>query len=136
MKKYEILKHRADLQIRFSGKTKQDLFQNALLGIAENMKPKVQKSVGKIKRRVEIKSLDINALLVDFLNEVLALGQINKEIYFKIEFFKFSDTELTGELFGRKVESFGEDIKAVTYHGLDILQKQDKTWEATVLLDI
>jgi len=34
------------------------------------------------------------------------------------------------------VERFGEDIKAVTYHSLDVHQEEDGTWQATVLCDI
>jgi len=48
----------------------------------------------------------------------------------------FSGNKIEAELIGQKVERFGEDIKAVTYHGLDIYQKAGGTWEATVLFDI
>jgi len=34
------------------------------------------------------------------------------------------------------VERFNEDIKAVTYHQLDARQREDSTWEATILFDI
>ena len=62
------------------------------------------------------------ALLVDFLSEILYQSQINKEIYNNVKFNKFTITELEAEIFGQKVERFGEDIKAVTYHNLDIHQ--------------
>jgi len=154
MKKFEILEHKADLKIRAFGKTKEEAFLNMLKGMSSALRAKIknQKSKtelpseeAKVKRRtkssstvknIKIKSLDLGALLVDFLSEVLYQTQVNKEIYNKIEFKKFSDTELEAEIFGPKVERFGEDIKAVTYHNLDIHQKKDGTWEATVLFDI
>jgi len=136
MKKYEILEHKADLKIRAFGKTKGELFLNILLGMSESMKSELKRPEEKIKREIKIKSLDLPALLVDFLSEILYLTQVNKEIYNKVEFGKFTDTELEAELFGQKVERFGEDIKAVTYHNLDIHQRKDGTWEATVLFDI
>jgi len=37
MKKYEILEHRADLKIRVFGKTKKELFKNALLGMTNSL---------------------------------------------------------------------------------------------------
>ena len=40
------------------------------------------------------------------------------------------------KLTGQKVESFGEEIKAVTWHSLDIHQEEDGTWQATVLFDV
>ena len=135
MKKYEILEHKADLRIRVFSKTKEKLFQNALLVMTESMKPEIKKPGEEAKRRIEIKSIDSAALLVDFLNETLCLSQTNKEFYSRTDFDKFSDTELIGELFGQKVESFGEDIKAVTHHNLEITQNKDG-WEVAILFDI
>jgi len=133
--KYEILEHKADLKIRAFGKTKEELFLNMLLGMQENMKGEPQKPEEKTRRAVCIKSLDFPSLLVDFLNETIYLNQINKEIYFKAEFKKFSGNEIEGELIGRKIAIFGEDIKAATHHNLEILQKEG-VLEATVLFDI
>ena len=136
MKKFKILEHKADLKIRAFGKTKEELFLNILLGMIENMKSEVRRPVKKTKREIKIKSLDLSALLVDFLSEALYLSQVNKEIYSEARFKKFNDTEIGGELIGQKVERFGEDIKAVTYHGLDVHQREDGVWEATVLFDV
>ena len=135
-KKYEILEHKADLKIRVFGKTKEELFLNALFGMQDCMKPELKKPEEKAGRGIKIKSPDLPALLVDFLSEVLYLIQVNKETYSDIKFKKFSDTEIEADLIGQKVERFGEDIKAATYHGLDIHQKEDETWETTILFDI
>jgi len=123
MKKFELLEHRTDLKIRIFGKTKEELFSNALFGMTESMRPEKEISE-KTKREIKIKSPDLAALLVDFLSEVLYLIQVNKEIYTDIKFEKFSDTKLEGKLSGQKVERFGEDIEAVTYHSLDVCQKK------------
>ncbi|HEY0087507.1 MAG TPA: archease [Candidatus Lokiarchaeia archaeon] len=150
MKKFEILEHKADLKIRSFGRTKEELFLNMLNGMSQGQKPEI-KSKEKIKREIKIKSLDLPSLLVDFLSEVLYLTQANKEIYSDVKFKKFSGSELEAELFGKKVERFGEDIKAVTYHNLEINQRperskggrktnvlrpKDGSWEAIVLFDI
>lgn len=134
MKKFEILEHRADLKIKAFGKTKEEFFLNMLLGMTKSQKAK--KLERKIKRIIKIKSLDLPALLVDFLSEVLYLSQTNKEAYNNLKFTKFRDTEIEGKLIGQKVERFGEDIKAATFHDLGVHQKKDGTWEATVLFDI
>lgn len=140
--KYEILEHTADLKIRAFGKTKEEVFRHILLGMIESLKAELYQPQEKVKRQIKIKSPDLSALLVDFLSEVLYLTQVNKEVYNDIKFKKFEDpstssgqVELEGELSGQKIERFGEDIKGVTYHGLDI-KKIDGHWEATVLFDI
>lgn len=135
MKKYEILEHTADLKMRAFGRTKEELFLNMLLGMTDSLRAEIKKQKSKIKK-IKIKSLDLNNLLVDFLSEALYLTQINREIYTKINFKKFTDIKLEGELIGQKVERFSEDIKAVTYHDLDVRQRKDGTWEAIVLFDI
>jgi len=147
MRKFQILEHRADLKIRIFGKTKEELFLNAVLAMASGLRPKIknQKSpkeslrfpTGPAKiKKIKVSSSNLETLLVDFLSEVLYLTQVNKEIYTDVKFKKFSDKEISAEIMGRKVERFGEDIKAVTYHNLDVHQKEDGSWEGTILFDI
>ena len=136
MKKYEILEHKADLKIRAFGKTKEELFENAMIGMQSALRPKIKNQKSKIKKRIKIKSINLSSLLVDFLSEINYLNEVNKQVYQDIKFTKFSNTELKGDIFGKEVERFGMDIKGVTYHDLDIHQKKDKTWEAIVLFDI
>ncbi len=142
-KNYKILEHPADIKVQAFGKTKEEFFLNAMLGMKDVLRSKVQSPKSKVARRIKIRSLDLNALLVDFLSEVLYLSQVNKEVYDDVKFTKFSDpstgsgqAELEGELFGNKIKSFGEDIKAVTYHGLEIEKNEQELWQATVLFDI
>ena len=74
-------------------------------------------------------------LLIDFLNEALSLSQIHKEAYMVVRFSSFSETELEGELEG-KPAVFGEDIKAVTYHGAEIIKSNSGDYEIIILFDI
>ena len=138
MKKFEVLEHKADLKIKVFGKTKEEIFLNALSAMAKLQKAEIGQLVkrGKTKRKIKIKSFDLTSLLVDFLSEVLYLGQTNKEVYKDVKFLKFNDKEIEGELLGQKIERFGEDIKGVTYHNLDILRTKDGNWEAIILFDI
>ncbi len=134
LKKFEILKHTADLKIKVFGKNREELFKNALFGMSKCQRAETLPE--KTKRKIRLKSSDLSALLVDFLSEALYLSQVHKEVYFNVEFEKFSEIELEGNLTGQKVKRFGEDIKGVTYHNLDIHQREDGTWQATVLYDI
>ncbi len=133
--KYEILEHLSDLKVRVFGASKEDLFSNALLAMTESMRPEIKNPEEKSKRTIKIQSTDPQALLVDFLNEALYLSQVNKEVY-EVNFKKLSGTEIKGELTGKKVEKFGEDIKATTYHDLEIKQNKDGSCQAIVLFDI
>jgi len=64
------------------------------------------------------------------------LSKVNKEIYLKARFDKFTDNEIEAQIFGKKVKRFNKDIKAVTYHNLNIFFRENGQWEATILFDI
>lgn len=136
-KGYKILEHPADIRVRAFGKTKEELFLNTTLGMNEILRPELKNKnrKRKIKRDIKVKSIDLNALLVDFLSEILYQAQTNKEIYNRIEFKKLENDELEAGLFGNKIESFGEDIKAATHHNLEIKRKKG-LFEVTILFDV
>jgi len=136
MKNYEILEHKADLKIKVFGNTKEELFMNALLAMIDSMNPEINNRDVETDRSIKVESLDLSSLLVDFLSEVLYLSQTNSEAYFKVKFSKFEDTGLVGEISGNKAERFGEDIKAVTFHGLNIILSEKEIWEAVIIFDI
>jgi SHS2 domain-containing protein len=135
-KKYQILEHTADVRAQVFGKTKEELFSNAMKGMTEISQPKIKDDKQIIKNRIMVNSIDLDNLLVDFLSEILYLSQVNKRTYNNIKFLKFSDKGLEGELIGNEVEFFGEDIKAVTYHGLKIEKNKNGLYQVTVLFDI
>lgn len=135
MKTYEILPHVADLQIRVFGRSKKGLLQNALGAMMEIQRPEIEP--GKtVKRNIVVNALDLPSLVVDFLSEILYLGQVHREVYSGMSFQRFSDISIKGQILGQKVKRFGEDIKAVTFHNLKVRRKKDKTWIAEILFDI
>lgn len=134
-KKYEILEHTADLKIRAFGKSQAEVFSNILKGMFETIKPQEVSDGQEIVRDIKIKSQDIESLLVDFLSEALYLSDVNNEAYFTAKFKKLTNKELEGEIQGIKIEKFEKEIKAVTWHNLEIKKEKD-LWQATVLFDI
>ncbi len=137
MRKFEVLEHIADLKIKVSGQDLAELFINAALAIAEQQEPDITKQ--KLEKEegesVEIKSSDLNSLLVDWLNEILSRSDLNKKVYtdFKIE--ELSENRLRAKIVGQKVDQKQIEIKAATYHDLEIKQV-DSHWEAVVIFDI
>lgn len=135
MKKYEILEHISDLKIKAFGKTKEELFENAMLGMFEGALYQSESKTKGIKEKIKIKSIDLASLLVDFLSEILYLVETKKLVFQKVEFKKFTENEIEAILSGKELKRMGVHIKGVTYHDLEISQK-NKNWEATILFDI
>jgi len=132
--KFKILSHTADLKVRVFGKTKEELFQNALFAMNYILNPEVEEKQEK-QRKIKLNSLTQELLLADFLNEVLYLSQVNKEVYNEIKISELTDKLIKGTLIGKPVIRFGEDIKGVTYYSLKMVKKNGR-WEATVLFDV
>ncbi|OGZ41609.1 MAG: hypothetical protein A3C80_00195 [Candidatus Ryanbacteria bacterium RIFCSPHIGHO2_02_FULL_45_43] len=133
---YEILKHTADIRLHVTANSYKYLLSEALAGVCNTLKEHVDKSSPEIVRNAIVESADRTALLVDFLNEALALAHINKEVYIGVIFTHFSDTALRAQLTGRGVSGFDRDIKAVTYHEAEVLQNEEGKWEVTLVFDI
>ena len=130
---YEILEHPADLKIRAYGKDLPELFSNTLKGMFGSCRPKMTNE--NVVREIQIKADSLENLLVDFLSEALYLSDINNEIYLDADFQILTDKELKAKIKGQKVAGLDIEIKAVTWHDLEI-KKEGEQWQATVLFDI
>lgn len=130
---FEVLGHRADTKIRAYGKTKKALFKNAALGMISILDALTDKEEKMLNFRLS--SIDQDALLVDFLSELLYLIQTQKIIPQKFSFPEFSDRRLSAKVNAKKVVSFGREIKAVSYQDVAI-KRQSSIWEATIIFDL
>jgi SHS2 domain-containing protein len=136
MKSFRILEHKADLKIEAFGKTKQELFINMVLAMQDFLKIEPEEDLANpISRKIIIKSIDSEGLLIDFLNEINFYIEAEQEFYTNFEFKKLDEQELEIDLTGFKIKSIGKDIKAATYHDTKIFQEKD-IWKAVVLFDI
>jgi len=134
MKKFEILEHRADLKIKVFGRDLPELFVNTALAVAEQQNPAVKKPA-KEWESVEINSPDLNSLLVDWLNEILSRSDLNKKVYFDFKIEELAKNHLRAKIAGQKVVQKQIDIKAATYHGLEV-KKIDNHWQVIIIFDI
>lgn len=146
IKDFEVVPHTADLKIRVYGKTVEDLFTHALIGMFQAMHPKAPDCDYKndrlvcaslpIKRDVGVNSPDREALLVDFLSEALYLSDVHNEAYLGVTISNLCENRISATLHGIPITGFDEsEIKAVTYHDLAIIKK-DGLWQADIVFDI
>ncbi|MEK7596099.1 MAG: archease [Patescibacteria group bacterium] len=133
---YKILSHTADLRMAASGKDYREIFESALAGMADILKQGAGRFPAVKKRKIKIASPDYAALLIDFLNEALYLAQTNNEVYFIVHFKDLSPTGLEAEISGIPTEKFDEDIKAATYHEIEIHKNKKGELEAIIVFDV
>lgn len=146
-KKFEVLEHTADLRLKIFGSSPKELFKNALYALGWTQKPEIveQSTVGKIIGRLRghqvnegflIESMDYNTMLVDFLSHILSISDTHDAVFFDVKFKEFSENKIDGKVYGVKVSDFDKDIKAVTYHEVEVKEIEPGKWESLLVFDI
>jgi len=134
---FEIIEHTADVGIIARGRTLPEVFANAAAGMMSFLIPRDAVRPAET-RRVAVEADDRDGLLVAWLNELLLLlngeGFVPRE--FRIE--RLTDTDLEADVAGEPVDpqrhQFRLDVKAATYHQLEI--RQNRFWQARVIFDV
>ncbi len=133
--KYEFIEHTADIGIKAYGKSLDESFANAALAMFE-----VMTDVSKVKPvgeyEVRVKSENLEDLLVDWLGELLFLHETQDVLLseFEVKIDNLSlDAMVRGETLDREKHELKDDVKAITYHMLEVNEKEGFV---KVLLDI
>jgi len=130
--RFEEIQHTADAQIRVFGKSFQELFLNAALGMYHISGAKAG---FKLDEKMEISFLekDYESLLVSFLGELLYL--LEESIFVNEPRLLFKGFELSCEFNKFQLVSIEKEIKAVTYNEINII-KQRGVFQTKIVFDI
>lgn len=145
-KQFELLPHTADIKIRVYGATLADLFKSAVIGMFQAIRPivpgcKIVNDMVVCKELPEhhditVESIDKEALLIDFLSEVLYLSDVHNEAYLDATIHTITNTTIKATVRGVKIKGFEVvEIKAVTYHDL-VIKQINGIWQADIVFDI
>ena len=131
----ELLEHPGDVQLRAFGTSLAQLFANAAEGMmAFLFGAKIAKARPERSDVIAINSPDREALLVDWLSELLYRATSQYQAYVQFCIHEIGDRRLMATAGVVPAEAIDE-IKAVTHHELSI-RERDGGWEATVVFDI
>ena len=135
---FSLLNHTADLGIIVHGANLKNLFEVAALSMMHIMvraKPSVETEVVKLSVTGE----DLADLMVRWLGEILYLleGEYILVISARIDFISPSQLDATIETvpFDSNLHEILCEIKAVTYHQIEVAEKNDH-WEARIIFDL
>jgi SHS2 domain-containing protein len=138
MKNYEIVEHTADVGIKAYGKNTSEAFENAAKGMFDLITDCSEiENVGQYN--IQLEATDLEQLLVDWLSELLFLNSAKNLVFgfFKVE-VDVENSCLSALVFGDKFNisqyKIGVEIKAVTYHMLEVKNKHP--YHVQVLFDI
>lgn len=137
--------HTADIGIRVQGNTLEGLFAYASLGLAQFLGAQCQKFTGEEPRNVFHYHRFADSpeeALVHFLQEILFLKETQNFnlVWPEINVPQWNHLRNTYEVYARFHGYTGdterEDIKAVTYHDLEIVEEIGVAYEATIIFDV
>lgn len=124
--------HTADEAIDVFGRSLNEMFVNAAIGMLSIMEINVKK-IDLGTEKLSLSENDHESLLVAFLSEILYIVEQMKfpsNIRVNISGFR-----LDSSFHSFPITSFGKDIKAVTYNQLNIKQLDDK-FQTRIVFDI
>ncbi len=124
---YEIFEHTADVGIRAWGANLSKAFENIARGmfaiITDESKIDSEKEYD-----IHLKAHDLEQLLIDWLSELLFLNGAKGLVFgnFKVRINEENcelKAKVKGEKYDRKKHGYGAEIKAATYHLLEVKKK-------------
>jgi SHS2 domain-containing protein len=135
---YRLLDHTADLRVEIHGRDLPELFRNAAGALFDLLT-----DVGSVRpaqqERVRVSGDDREDLLAEWLRELLYRYHAHGRLCCRFEPLCVDETSLSCETWGEPRSADRHpprhDIKAVTYHGLSVLEGTDG-WIAEVVFDV
>jgi SHS2 domain-containing protein len=126
MKHYELVEHTADVGIKAFGKTVAEAFEHAARGMFDIITDESTiDPVGQYD--IELEAPDREQLLVDWLSKLLFLNDAQDLVFGKFQ-VTLTGNKLSASVFGEKYDTkkhrMGVEIKAVTYHMLQVNQNE------------
>ena len=135
---YEIVEHPADVGFRAYGATLEELFKNAAEAMM-SLACALESIEERERRDVAAQGENLEALLYDWLTEILAIADAEQLVFRRAEVTELECSKARGIVYGEKFDKSrhhaGTYIKAVTYHQLQVERTPDG-WCAQVFLDV
>lgn len=139
MKEFRVLEHTADIGFEAFGASREDVFRSAgraLMSVIidlESVRP-------QDRVRLEARASDRQALLVNWLSEILYLQDSGGWLFADFEIGTLGEKSVSGagrgERFDRSRHQMKLLVKAITYHQLTLEKTTDGLWRAQVYVDI
>lgn len=118
---FEELSHTADIKMRVRAPTLDLLFSDAFESLMQTLYGTDRR--GGTSRELKIEAEDTETLLLDFLSEVLFIGEVEGMVFATADVVTDGRTltaVLDGEPFDRSRHAEGTEVKGISYSGMSI----------------
>jgi len=134
--RYREVEHTADRALQVWGQSLPALFVGAAQGMYSLMDDLDRQGLVATEwHTVSLEALDREGLLVDWLNELLFLAESEELLLVSFEIDSLTGTSLEGRVGGVPAKEVKSDIKAATYHNLELREKEGG-WSTLITFDV
>ena len=135
--------HTADVQARCWGRTLEEAYNQTAYSLMSTITPDLKKISPNVEKKIKIEAEDKEALLFDFLSELLYIFDVDELVFniIKVQIIKKSEdlfvlnALLRGEKFDVTKHEIGIEVKAITYSFMEIAESKNKV-EISIVFDI
>lgn len=135
MASHRFVDHTSEIGLRVRAATFPEMLAEAGRGLARLLLRERPAEAAGEAREIEVSSHDREALLVDWLNELLFEAEVRLWVALEFEVLEASDTHIRARARGAQVELPPSIVKAATFHGLQVVETPEG-FEAEVILDV
>ncbi len=127
--------HTGEVRLRLEAQTLAELFVEAGRALAELMLGTTEPDTAKDFEPVRVHASDREALLVEWLNELIFRSEVEKRVFTEFRITTVTDGELAATIGGVEVEALRTQPKAATLHELSICEAR-QGYTASVVIDV
>ena len=135
---YTIFEHTADVGIEVTAESREQLFTNSSLAMADVMFETTPSGTSET-RLVMVVGDKVDELLIAWLNELLYIYSVERLVFSEFSDVKLTETSFMARAHGERADSdkhrIETEIKAATYHGFSIEHDGDK-YRARIIFDV
>jgi len=117
---WQEIEHTADLALHLWAADLPDLFATAAQGMLALFVEVDDAAPGEMAD-LTLSALDVEMLLIDWLNELLYFVEVQGVAFTTFEFSELTPTTLTATLHGGPVRAYTGYVKAATFHDLRVV---------------
>jgi SHS2 domain-containing protein len=132
---FEEIEHTADWALRVRGHDLPELLVNAARGMCRLLVPDLTLISTDVERRFELDAFDAESLLVEWLSELAYWAEAEMLVFREFDLRQVTPSHLEAVVRGGRAPNLQKQIKAVTYHNLEIITR-DNGLETTVVFDV
>jgi riboflavin kinase/FMN adenylyltransferase len=134
--RFQEIDHTADRALQVWGEDLPALYAGAARGMYSLMGDIHEEGLIATEwREVSLEALDRETLLVDWLNELLFLAEVEGLLFLEFRIESLTDTTLHAQAGGIHAPVTKADIKAATFHDLEIAQ-DGSGWSTVITFDV